>query len=943
MPQEKLEFTIGGMHCAACSARIEKVVGGLPEVAEVSVSLATDTARLSLREGVPGNDAASLIADTVKNLGFTATLLERSGGAGADLGRMELAIGGMHCASCSARIERVVGALPEVRNISVSLATNTAQLALNEGVAVDSTAALITGTIAGLGFTAEVLRPAGGGAGGLSEAAARWEKRSADQQAEMAARRRELLPAFAFALPLLIFSMGEMLGMPLPAFLSSATSPFRFALVQLLLCLPVMYSGRRFFQLGLPALLRRSPTMDTLVALGTGAAFLYSLWNTLVAAMPPEWQQHFLSAGAAARTQVREAATSPHVQEEAAGLWNMLFGSGHMAHGVELYYESAAVVIALVSLGKYLEARSRLRTAEAMKGLLDLAPETAVRIVTEMPGHGLADPSGRQYETVPLAEVREGDLLQIRPGARVPVDGAVLEGSSFVDESMLTGESMPVEKSPGDPLAGGTMNQQGALIMRAERVGADTVLARIVRLVQEAQGSKAPIAGMADRVSLYFVPAVMAVAAAAGIFWWGYDGSAAFALRIFVSVMVIACPCAMGLATPMSIMVGTGRGAQLGVLFKNGLALEQSSRITSMVFDKTGTLTKGKPALADVLPLDNFCPDPAGAAAFPIHPDDLLRIAASLEVSSEHPLARALVEGAVAADLSLLPVEDFAAHPGKGVRGMVTMPSGPVSASLGNAVFAREQADEYRRLHPDISCASAPDSPEKASEDARSLETALTDFSSEGKTPVALLLNGVPAAVFAVADPLRDEAVHIIAELRHMGISSIMLTGDNRGTAEAVARRAGITRVIAEVLPDGKEQAVAALQQQGEVVGMVGDGVNDAPALARADVGFAMSSGIDVAVETGDVVLMRHGLSTVLTALALGRATMRNIRENLFWAFAYNVIGIPFAAGVFHFFGGPVLSPMLAGAAMALSSVSVVTNALRLRFFNEKKKSGNGR
>jgi Cu+-exporting ATPase len=795
---------------------------------------------------------------------------------------LELAVGGMHCAACSARIERVLGALPEVLSATVSLATNTARVDLADGVNREEVLAAIREAVERLGFSAEELAPPASD-GALSEAAQRWEKRRNEQQAELDGRKRDLIPAFAFALPLLFLSMGEMAGMPLPEFLRPAAHPFVFSLVQLGLCLPVLWSGRRFYLSGLPALRRGVPNMDSLVALGTGAAFLYSLWNTGAA----------FSAWPAAHAGGHAAAG------EGAGpaLWNMFFGTGHAGRGVDLYYESAAVVIALVSLGKYLEARSRLNTSDALKGLLDLAPENAVRI----------EPDGARQE-VPLSAVAAGDKLLVRPGSRVPVDGRVLEGSSFVDESMLTGESMPVEKQAGDSLAGGTMNQHGALVMRAMHVGADTVLARIIRLVQEAQGSKAPVAGLADRVSYYFVPAVMGVAVVSSLLWWTFGDSGAFALRVFVSVLVIACPCAMGLATPMAIMVGTGRGAQLGVLFKNGLALEQSSRVSAMVFDKTGTLTAGKPALVDIRVLNGRAPDEA------------LGIAASLEASSEHPLAKALVRAAEDGNIALLPVEDFLAVPGKGVSGRVRTGSGPVRAAVGNAAFIRERSAG-------------------SGENARTEESdaVLAHYAGAGKTPVLLRLDGAPAAAFAIADPLREEAPAVIASLKDMGIACIMLTGDNAVTAKAVAEEAGIARVIAGVLPEGKAEVVEELRRQGSVVGMVGDGINDAPAMSAADVSFAMQSGIDVAVETGDVVLMRHGVEAVGTALALGRAVMRTIRENLFWAFAYNIVGIPFAAGFLHLFGGPVLSPMLAGAAMAFSSVSVVANSQRLRFFSVKQ------
>ncbi|MDL2316584.1 heavy metal translocating P-type ATPase [Desulfovibrio sp. OttesenSCG-928-A18] len=936
MKEQVLEFAVKGMHCAACSSRIERVLEAMPEVLTAGVSLATDTARVLLAPQADLAAAAKGILERITGLGFGAELLNAPAaptapaGAGPVPGKLELALGGMHCAACSARIERVVGAMPEVAELSVSLATNSAQIRLDPKADRPNSIAAIIAAIQGLGFTAEVMDeapglPAAQGAGSVSQAAQRWEKRNREQQEDLAARKRDLFPAFAFALPLLVLSMGEMAGMPLPDFLSPRHSPLNFALAQLALCLPVLWSGRRFFVQGIPALLRKAPNMDSLVALGTGAAFLFSLWNTLGLAF---------GFGEGARNAAAHAAAAP---DAAPGIWDMLFGTGHSAHGVDLYYESAAVVIALVSLGKYLESRSRLSTSRALKGLLDLSPERALRV----------DDNGAQSE-VPLAEVAVGDKLLVRPGARVPVDGTVLEGGSFVDESMLTGESMPVEKTPGDTLAGGTMNQQGALVMRAERIGADTVLARIVRLVQEAQGSKAPIAGMADRVSYYFVPVVMGIAVLSGLLWWILGDSASFALRIFVSVMVIACPCAMGLATPMAIMVGTGRGAQLGLLFKNGLALEQSSRITHMVFDKTGTLTQGRPALVDIWQAPAQATPDSGAAPEP-GPDELIRIAASLESSSEHPLARALVEAAQARGLEALPVEQFYASPGKGVNGRVQLDrphdeagaaaSRPrtVHAAVGNAAFAREQlarscnaVDEDRTGAEPLAQAPCP-LPEPIF--AQELET----YASRGQTPVVLLLDGVPVCVFAIADPLRSDAGRTVAALAAMGIDSVMLTGDNESTARAVAEKAGIRRVIAGVLPEGKERAIASLQKEGAVVGMVGDGINDAPALARADVGFAMKSGIDVAVETGDVVLMQSGVSAVADALGLGRAVMRNIRENLFWAFGYNIVGIPFAAGLFHLFGGPVLSPMLAGAAMALSSVSVVTNSLRLRFFTAKK------
>ncbi len=823
---------------------------------------------------------------------------------------LEFSIGGMHCAACSARIERVLGAMPELRSASVSLASNTARVELMEGTNPQALQTAVMEAVARLGFTAEPLSAGQGGEGSVSLAAERWAKRSREQQADLAARKRDLVPAFFFALPLLILSMGEMSGMPLPDAISPRLHPFMFALIQLLLCLPVLWAGRRFFTQGLPALARRSPNMDSLVALGTGTAFIFSLGNTFRAAMMP----------------VSAHAPSAHMLP-APGIWDMFFGEGHAAYGVDLYYESAAMVIALISLGKYLESRSRLRGSEALKGLLELAPETAFRLKKTEEGQapgvmppddfdGSASAPPPVWEEVTLSKVLAGDILLVRPGSRMPVDGTVLEGSSFVDESMLTGESMPVEKGPGALLTGGSMNQQGRLVMRAERVGADTALARIVRLVQEAQGSKAPIASLADQVSYYFVPAVMVIATVAGLGWLLFGDSPAFALRVFVSVMIIACPCAMGLATPMAIMVGAGRAAQLGLLFKSGDALEHSSRITTLVFDKTGTLTEGKPSLTEIKTLTNK------------NPETLLCLAASLEQASEHPLARALVKAAQEKNIPLLPVEDFFAAPGKGVLGRVRMEESPHHVAVGNPAFIRE--------HLARNCEAAELSGTACPLPDPALEPVLGNYAARGWTPVILLLDGQPEAVFAIADTLRKDTPAAIAAVKELGIDCIMLTGDNERTARAVAAEAGIDAVIAGVLPDGKEAAIADLQQQGRIVGMVGDGINDAPALARADVGFAVKSGIDIAAESGDVVLMRGDLASLVTALGLGRAVMRIIRENLFWAFGYNIIGIPFAAGLLHIFGGPALSPMLAGAAMALSSVSVVTNSLRLRFFTAK-------
>ncbi|MGE4299364.1 MAG: heavy metal translocating P-type ATPase [Desulfovibrionaceae bacterium] len=869
-------MAVKGMHCASCSSRIERVVGKMDGVAEVAVNLAAETMKVDFDPTTLQLDA---IVAAVHDLGFEAVppaAAPAAAPAPPD-GPLRFAVKGMHCAACSARVERITAALPGVAASSVNLATENGTVALAPGASPDAVRHAIETAVADAGFTAIFQDAAFATRGDApSDAAAQWEERKRETEARLAAMRLRLYTAFLFAVPLLTLSMGEMMGLPLPGVLSPHASPasaLRFALLQLALTLPVLWSGRDFYRLGFPNLWRRTPNMDSLIAVGTGAAFAYSVWSTLE-------------------------------------IW---LGIDPMARVMDLYFESAAVLIALVSLGKYFETRAKARTSDAIKGLLDLTPDTATVV---------RDGVDRE---IPAGDIVPGDHVRIRPGERIPVDGSVIHGSSGVDESMLTGESLPVTKHPGDPVAGGTMNTHGVFVMRAERVGADTVLARIIRLVQDAQGSKAPIARLADTVSYHFVPVVMVLAVAAGAAWMASGADFAFSLRIFVAVLVIACPCAMGLATPTSIMVGTGRGAQLGVLIKSGAVLESAGHVQAVVFDKTGTLTVGKPSLTAIMAVGAAARHngaPAEPPAIPTDDNALLALAASLEASSEHPLARAVVEAASLRDIPLAPVADFEAVPGRGVRGVVTMPNAaPRPVRIGTPDFMRAEGID----------------PAPFADMAR-------HFSDLGQTPICMAVDAAPAAVLAIADTLKPEAPAVVAALQAQGIQVIMLTGDNRRTATAIARRAGIIPgtateaqaadlVWAGVMPEDKADRVAALQAQGLRVAMVGDGVNDAPALARADVGMAMGTGIDVAVDAGDIVLMRGSLDGVLTALALSRATIRNIKQNLFWAFGYNVLGIPVAAGLLHAFGGPTLSPMLAGAAMAMSSVSVVANALRLRFF----------
>jgi len=818
---------VSGMHCAACAARIEKVVSGMDGVAEVSVNLADESMRLAFD---PATLSLDDVVGRVADLGFTATPPKAESS-------LELAITGMHCAACSSRIERVTGALPGVTSAAVNLAAETGRFVFDPAVAAPRD---IRRAIRDLGFSTEALSTTD-----------YFKTKRSEAESTLRALRRELVPAMILAGLLLYVSMGHMLGLPLPPFLDPHHSPAGFALAQFVLVAPIMWTGRRFYLVGIPSLLRGAPNMDSLVAVGTGAAFLHSLWNLI----------------------------------------EILLGVDPAARAMDLYFESAGVLIAMISLGKYLEAGAKYKTSDAIAALMRLAPDMATLV------------KDGEHLPIPLEEVVAGDILLVRPGERVPTDAEVIEGLSGVDESMLTGEPLPVTKRPGDAVTGGTLNTTGALVVRAVRVGADTTLSRIVALVREAQSSKAPIADLADRVSFYFVPAVMGCAVAAALSWYFFGGATyTFSLRIFTAVLVIACPCAMGLATPTSIMVGTGRGARLGILVKSGAALQGAGGLTAMVFDKTGTLTHGRPALDAVLLAPGGPGQDENAA---------LALAAAAESLSEHPLAQAVVREAARRGLDIAKPAAFEAVPGKGVVALV----GEIKVLAGNRGFLAENG---------VTGMDAAD-------------TAAAGLADQGKTPVHLAIDGVFAAILAIADQLRPESAAVVAELGRRGVTVVMLTGDAPRTAKAVAAAAGISRVVAGVLPDRKSQEIERIQAEGFRVGMVGDGINDAPALARADMGVAMGSGIDVAIESCDVVLMRNDLRGVLAALDLSRAVMANIRQNLFWAFAFNTIGIPVAAGVLHLFGGPTLNPMLAGTAMALSSFTVVTNALRLRFFTPKE------
>lgn len=658
---------------------------------------------------------------------------------------------------------------------------------------------------------------------------------------EIKTMKRKLAVSILFTAPLLYIAMGHMMGVPLPGFLEPMDHPLAFALTQLFLTLPVMAAGYRFYTVGFRTLLKGSPNMDSLIAVGTSAAFAYGLFA---------------------------------LERIAAG---------DASYVMQLYFETAATIITLILLGKFLETRSKGKASDAIKKLAGLQPRQAVIL------------SGESEIRIPIEEVEIGDLIVVKPGERIPVDGIVREGHSSVDESMLTGESLPVEKTPGDKVVGASVNKQGSFVFEALRIGKDTTLAQIIRLVEEAQGSKAPIARMADVISGIFVPVVMAISIAAGGAWYLAGEGGVFSLTIFISVLVIACPCALGLATPTAIMVGTGKGAEYGVLIKSGEALEAAHKIQAVVLDKTGTITKGEPEVTDIW------------TAGGMEETTLMRLAAGAEKVSEHPLGEALVRKAELMGLDIERPETFRSITGKGVEARVE----GRSVLIGN----RKLIDE-ERIPLD-----------------KAVLAALDRFSEEGKTPVICVVDGTAGGIVAIADVLKPDSAKAVKTLTDMDIDVFMMTGDNRKTAEAIARQVGVSSVMAEVLPGDKAAEVKKLQERGKRVAMVGDGINDAPALAQADIGIAIGSGTDVAMESADIVLIQSSLADVATAIKLSKSTIRNIKQNLFWAFAYNTAGIPVAAGLLHLFGGPLLNPMIAAAAMSMSSVSVVTNALRLRKF----------
>ncbi|GAA4075492.1 heavy metal translocating P-type ATPase [Amphibacillus indicireducens] len=813
-------FDIEGMTCAACAQTVEKVTSKLPGVESAQINLATEKLTMNYDQSVL---SVQEIEKAVSGAGYQVVTPTK---------KQTFSIEGMTCASCAQTVEKSVANLDAVKYAQVNLATEKLTVEYDpESISAKD----IIATVDRSGYQAKE---------DLDASVDSYSESKDKKTAQMESIWRRFWLSAIFTIPLFYISMGPMVGLPVPSMIDPDLNGLNFSVIQLILTIPVILLGWSYYTGGFKALFKGHPNMDSLIALGTSAAFVYSLAATIV-------------------------------------VWN---GDPSYAH--QLYYESAAVILTLITLGKYLESRSKGKTSEAIEKLMDLAPKTATVIR-----------DGEETE-VGIDQVVVGDLIIVKPGEKIPVDGTIVEGRTSVDESMLTGESIPVEKNIGDSMVGGSFNNNGTVKYKADKVGNDTALAQIIQLVEDAQGSKAPIAKMADIISGYFVPIVIGLAIIAGIGWYISGESGVFALTIAISVLVIACPCALGLATPTAIMVGTGKGAEHGVLIKGGAALETTHKVDMVVFDKTGTITEGKPVVTDIVTANG------------VSESDLLMLTASAEKGSEHPLGEAIVREAKAKGFEFIDGENFSAIPGHGIE--VTI--GDQQLLAGNKKLMVDRA------------ISLDDLAEPSDQ-----------LASQGKTPMYIALDQKIAGIIAVADTVKENSAQAIEKLHQMGIEVAMITGDNTRTAAAIAGQVGIDRVLSEVLPEDKANEVTKLQAEGKKVAMVGDGINDAPALAQADIGIAIGSGTDVAIESADIVLMRSDLLDVPSSIELSKATIRNIKENLFWAFAYNVLGIPVAMGLLYAFGGPLLSPMIAGAAMSLSSVSVLANALRLKRFKPSR------
>jgi Cu+-exporting ATPase len=810
----KRTLKIEGMTCAACVKAVERASKKLDGVLDADVNLATEKLNVSFDESKVNVEDIQCAIDKA---GYKALI---------DTTNKILKIEGMTCAACAKAVERVSRKLEGVYEANVNIATEKLSIAFDASkVNVQD----IKKAIEKAGYKA-------------LEGEISVDTDKGKKEKEIKSLWNRFVISAVFVVPLLIIAMvpmiSEKLGYMLPQAIDPMNHPQVFSIIQLLLVLPIMIVGRKYFTVGFKSLFRRSPNMDSLIAIGSSAAFIYSVF----------------------------------------AVYEIFIGNANY----HLYFESAGTILTLITLGKYFESVAKGKTSEAIKKLMGLAPKTAT-IIKE----------NKEIE-IPIDEVEVGDIIVVKPGEKIPVDGEVTEGITSVDESMLTGESIPVEKNPSDKVIGASINKNGSIRYKATRVGKDTALAQIIKLVEEAQGSKAPIAKLADVISGYFVPVVMALAIIGALAWYIHGETGVFSLTIFISVLVIACPCALGLATPTAIMVGTGKGAEYGVLIKSGTALETAHRIQTIVFDKTGTITEGDPKVTDIVTISD------------IDENYLLQLAASGEKSSEHPLGEAIVKEAENRKIELKKLESFKAIPGHGVE--VNIENSKIL--LGNKKLMVESNISLENL-----------------------EEKSQALANEGKTPMYVAFENKAIGVIAVADTVKEHSKKAIDKLHSMGIEVAMITGDNKKTADAIAKQVGIDRILAEVLPQDKAKEVKKLQSENKKVAMVGDGINDAPALAQADIGIAIGSGTDVAMESADIVLMKSDLMDVVTAIDLSKKTIKNIKENLFWAFGYNTLGIPVAMGVLHIFGGPLLNPMIAALAMSFSSVSVLSNALRLKGF----------
>lgn len=807
MKEEKIKIT--GMTCAVCANRVEKFVGKLDGVSEASVNFATETLSVKYDNNKLNNEE---IEKTIEKAGY---------GVEKKLKNYSLKVEGMTCSACANRVERVTKKADGVRDSSVNFASEKLNITLDENkISINEVKSIVEK--AGYKLIVDEKKD--------------LKEKDIPQYKKLWYR---FILSVVFTIPLLIISMGHMVGMHLPQAIDPMISPLNFAITQLALTIPVMVIGYKFYIVGFKNLFKLSPNMDSLIAIGTSAAVIYGFFAIYKINM------------------------------------------GNHDYAMHLYFESAAVILTLITLGKYLEAVSKGKTSEAIKKLMGLAPKTANIIRND------------KELIVPIEEVMVGDIVIVKPGEKLPVDGEVVEGNTSIDESMLTGESLPVEKNIGSKVVGASINKTGFIKYRATKVGDDTALAQIIKLVEDAQGTKAPIAKLADVISAYFVPVVISLAIISALGWYISGESTIFSLTIFISVLVIACPCALGLATPTAIMVGTGKGAENGVLIKSGEALETAYKIQTIVFDKTGTITEGKPKVTDIITRG-------------LSEDEILTLAASAEKGSEHPLGEAIVRAAEERDIKLKDIDNFNAIAGHGIE---------VEIQGKNILLGNKKLMIDRNIDLDI------------------FEEKSNKLAEEGKTPMFLSINNDLEGIIAVADTVKVNSKKAIEAIHNMGIKVAMITGDNERTAKAIAREVGIDIVLAEVLPEDKANEVKKLQEGNKKVAMVGDGINDAPALVQSDIGIAIGSGTDVAMESADIVLMKSDLVDVIKAIQLSKSTINNIKQNLFWAFAYNVLGIPIAMGILHIFGGPLLNPMIAAGAMSLSSVSVLLNALRLKNF----------